>query len=43
MFWNITDNVKWILEYLKRVASYENWRPSVLIDKALDIAKRKVN
>ena len=27
-------NVKWILENLKRVASYENWRPSVLINNA---------
>ena len=27
-------NVKWILECLKRVVSYENWRSSVLIDNA---------
>ena len=27
-------NVKWILGYLKRVVSYKNWRPSVLIDNA---------
>ena len=26
--------VKWILEYLKSVVSYENWRPRVLIDNA---------
>ena len=27
-------NVKWILQYLKRVVSYENWKPSVLNDNA---------
>ena len=27
-------NVKWILKYLKRVVSYENWRQIVMIDNA---------